>query len=66
MGTVAKAVDLRRLASDEYGRRDLTTAGLKELGRVVLEKEVEKPRWVTMSRWDNRLPTAEQGCFYVF
>ncbi|KAK4412791.1 hypothetical protein Salat_2926300 [Sesamum alatum] len=58
--TDGNVVDLRTLVAVKYRRRDLINAGLKELARVVLQKEVEKPREVTMSRWDNRWLTAEQ------
>ncbi|KAL2232955.1 Werner Syndrome-like exonuclease [Sesamum indicum] len=57
---VDNAVDLRRLAAGRNNRRDLLKAGLEELAKVVLRKEVEKPRGLTMSRWDSRLLTAEQ------
>ncbi|KAK6120437.1 hypothetical protein DH2020_045813 [Rehmannia glutinosa] len=59
-GGDANAVDLRRLAADEYDRWDLKNAGLKKLARIVLERDVEKPQAVTMSRWDYRWLTAEQ------
>ncbi|KAL0339819.1 UNVERIFIED_CONTAM: hypothetical protein Sradi_4498700 [Sesamum radiatum] len=58
---VHNAVDLRRLVANRYRRRDLLYAGLEELAKVVLHKEVEKPRRVTMSRWDSRWLTAEQA-----
>jgi ribonuclease D len=50
--TVANAVDLRFLAADGYGVRELRNAGLKILARQVLGVELVKPRSVTMSRWD--------------
>ncbi|GER37984.1 polynucleotidyl transferase [Striga asiatica] len=53
-------VDLRELAAERYGRPDLNSAGLRTLAGVVLERDVEKPRWVTMSRWDNRWLTPAQ------
>ncbi|XP_075491558.1 3'-5' exonuclease-like [Primulina tabacum] len=55
-----KAVDLRDLAADEFGNRDLKCKGLKDLASLVLGKEVDKPRWVTLSRWDNRRLTYDQ------
>lgn len=55
--SVAKTVDLRGAAKEAYG---LVNPGLKELARVVLGEEIEKPRRVTMSRWDNRWLTAQQ------
>ncbi|KAL3632603.1 hypothetical protein CASFOL_025587 [Castilleja foliolosa] len=59
-GNDTNAVDLRRLAANEYDRPDLKNAGLKMLARVLLEKEVSKPKSVTMSRWDNRKLTPAQ------
>ncbi|XP_059668278.1 3'-5' exonuclease-like [Cornus florida] len=57
---VATTVDLRGLAAAEYGLRELRNSGLKELARRVLGKELEKPRRITMSRWDNEWLTADQ------
>lgn len=51
---VRKFVDLRPVAASFYGMRELRNAGLKELTRVVLEKEISKPKRITMSRWDNQ------------
>ncbi|XP_022874050.1 Werner Syndrome-like exonuclease isoform X2 [Olea europaea var. sylvestris] len=51
-GYNANAVDLRKLAADKYQMKELKNAGLKSLARFVLEKEVEKPKNVTLSRWD--------------
>lgn len=59
-GDDAYAVDLRRLAAEEYDRPEFMNVGLRELGRIVLGVEVEKPRRVTLSRWDNWRLTAEQ------
>lgn len=47
-------VELGRLAGDRKGRTDLVNAGLKNLAREVLGLDFEKPRRVTMSRWDKR------------
>ncbi|KAG8372182.1 hypothetical protein BUALT_Bualt12G0039800 [Buddleja alternifolia] len=60
VGRHANAVELGKAAADAYGRSELQTAGLKELARVVLGKNVEKPRRVTLSNWDERWLTAEQ------
>lgn len=52
-----------------YGRRDLKGKGLKDLASLVLDKEVDKPRWVTLSGWDNRRLTYDQveyACFDAF
>ncbi|KAK9290804.1 hypothetical protein L1049_008982 [Liquidambar formosana] len=49
---VANAVDLGCLAARQLGMRKLHRAGLKDLAREILEKDVEKPRSVTLSNWD--------------
>ncbi|XP_047942676.1 Werner Syndrome-like exonuclease [Salvia hispanica] len=53
-------VDLRELAAERYGRRDLKNSGVKSLAALVLGKAVEKPKNVTMSRWDNPWLTPTQ------
>lgn len=53
-GMDAKIVDLRSLAAQVYDRVELKNSGVKGLTKVVLEKEVNKPRRVTMSRWDKQ------------
>ncbi|CAK9180498.1 unnamed protein product [Ilex paraguariensis] len=53
-------VDVRGLAANDYDMIELRNAGLKDLARQVLGKEIEKPRRVTMSRWDNQWLTSEQ------
>ncbi|KAL6997809.1 exodeoxyribonuclease I [Sarracenia purpurea var. burkii] len=58
--SVATTVDLRSLAAREYGMSALQNAGLKELARQVLGKEIEKPRRITMSRWDTEWLYADQ------
>ncbi|KAB1223004.1 Werner Syndrome-like exonuclease [Morella rubra] len=50
---VANVVDLRGRAEEEWGIRELRNAGLKQLAWVVLGKDIQKPRRVTMSRWDS-------------
>ncbi|KAL8493662.1 hypothetical protein ACS0TY_024737 [Phlomoides rotata] len=60
IGGGAQYVDLRGLAAEAYGRHELKNAGLKDLARIVLDKEVEKPHAVTTSPWDNRQLTPEQ------
>jgi len=57
---VANAVDLSRLAAEELGVRELRNAGLKTLVMEVLGKEVQKPKRITMSRWDNQWLTHAQ------
>ncbi|KAB1222804.1 Werner Syndrome-like exonuclease [Morella rubra] len=50
---VANVVDLRDLVEEEWGIRELRNAGLKQLAWEVLGKDIQKPRRVTLSRWDN-------------
>ncbi|KAF5788740.1 putative DNA helicase [Helianthus annuus] len=57
---VAKTVDLRTLATDVYGVREFKKAGLLQLARIVLGKEINKPKSVTMSRWDDQCLTLLQ------
>ncbi|XP_031382269.1 Werner Syndrome-like exonuclease isoform X2 [Punica granatum] len=52
---VGNPVDLRSLAG-----KALKNAGLKTLAKEVLGKEVEKPKRVTRSRWDNPWLTPAQ------
>ncbi|KAL1564069.1 exodeoxyribonuclease I [Salvia divinorum] len=59
-GFNTNTVDLRGLAAERYGRRDLKNSGVKSLAALVLEKEVDKPKNVTMSRWDNEWLTPTQ------
>lgn len=60
IGGDACHVDLRDVAADGYGVKELKNAGLKRLAKLVLGKEMEKPRHVTMSWWDNRRLRLEQ------
>ncbi|XP_030526060.1 Werner Syndrome-like exonuclease isoform X2 [Rhodamnia argentea] len=57
---VANAVDLRDLAARELGREELRRAGLKTLAKEVLGREIDKPKRVTTSRWDNPWLTSVQ------
>ncbi|KAL6507322.1 hypothetical protein OROGR_023517 [Orobanche gracilis] len=59
-GGSVRAVDLGRVAADCYGRKEMKSLGLKDLARVVLGKEMEKPHRVTMSAWDDRRLTSDQ------
>ena len=52
--------DLRRLAEDVLGERDMRGAGLRTLARRLLGMELEKPERITRSRWDNEWLTGEQ------
>ncbi|GFP86981.1 werner syndrome-like exonuclease, partial [Phtheirospermum japonicum] len=59
-GFRTNTVDLRGLAADKYGQPVLKRAGLKGLAGVVLQKDFEKLKRVTMSRWDNQWLTPAQ------
>ncbi|CAI9302443.1 unnamed protein product [Lactuca saligna] len=49
---VATAVDLRLIAAKKYRVKELKNAGLKQLTRKVLRKEMSKRKAVTMNRED--------------
>uniref|UniRef100_A0A803NYI2 3'-5' exonuclease domain-containing protein n=1 Tax=Cannabis sativa TaxID=3483 RepID=A0A803NYI2_CANSA len=51
--SVRKPVELGNLAANKYGDRSLKNAGLKRLASFVLGMQIEKPKRITMSRWDN-------------
>ncbi|XP_009339340.2 Werner Syndrome-like exonuclease [Pyrus x bretschneideri] len=57
---VANAVDLRGFAALRLGVLELGNAGLKRLASAVLGKELQKPKRVTMSRWDSQWLTYDQ------
>lgn len=57
---VNRTVDIRVLASNVYDPRECRNAGLKGLARVVLCLEIEKPRSVTMSDWENHPLSVDQ------
>jgi ribonuclease D len=49
---VANTVDLRGLAADGIGMPRLRQAGLKAVAAAVMGAQVQKPKNVTMGRWD--------------
>ncbi|XP_071713526.1 3'-5' exonuclease-like [Rutidosis leptorrhynchoides] len=51
---VARFADLRKLGAEELNARELYNAGMQELARRFLGAELDKPKCVTMSRWDKR------------
>ncbi|KAK7294619.1 hypothetical protein RJT34_17508 [Clitoria ternatea] len=57
---VANFLDLRSLAFDKLGDPQMKNAGIKKLGLLVLGLNVQKPKNVTMSRWDQPLLTPRQ------
>ncbi|PWA83665.1 ribonuclease H-like domain-containing protein [Artemisia annua] len=48
------------LAVEEFGAKELRNTGLKGLTGWVLGKELDKPKHVTMSRWDEEWLTLDQ------
>ncbi|KAK9048004.1 hypothetical protein SSX86_033034 [Deinandra increscens subsp. villosa] len=50
---VSNVKDVRRLAADAYGERELGNAGIKTLASRILGREIHKPKHITMSRWDD-------------
>ncbi|KAK4378111.1 hypothetical protein RND71_004407 [Anisodus tanguticus] len=66
---VDNVVDLRYLAADVYNSRSLRNAGLKTLCQIVLGREIEKPRHITMGRWDNEwldMDQVQYACIDAF
>ncbi|RLN23664.1 hypothetical protein C2845_PM07G05130 [Panicum miliaceum] len=57
---VANAVELRRVAAEALARPELRDAGLKALAREVMGVHVDKPKRLTMSKWEERRLLAEQ------
>ncbi|GMH18660.1 hypothetical protein Nepgr_020501 [Nepenthes gracilis] len=49
---VENTVDLRRLASKRMRRRELRNTGLAYLAKEVPSMEYEKPKKITLSKWD--------------
>ncbi|KAI3964848.1 hypothetical protein MKW92_011776 [Papaver armeniacum] len=49
---VARSEELAGLAEYTLGRTDIYRAGLRSLMRIVLRKELPKPRGILLSRWD--------------
>nr|GMD90613.1 Werner Syndrome-like exonuclease [Ipomoea batatas]GME19704.1 Werner Syndrome-like exonuclease [Ipomoea batatas] len=58
--SVRKAVDLRALAVRHSNDSSLKNVGLKDLVRIYLGAEMEKPKRVTMGKWDKEVLTTEQ------
>jgi ribonuclease D len=56
---VANFVELGSLAAKRLGEH-LRSAGLKRLALIVLGKDLEKPKKITMSRWNNLRLTPQQ------
>ncbi|XP_020271852.1 Werner Syndrome-like exonuclease [Asparagus officinalis] len=60
--SVANPVDLRAVAAEVYGRREMhmQQMGIVKLADEVLGMEVRKPKKITMSRWDQEYLTLDQ------
>ncbi|GJR07014.1 Werner syndrome-like exonuclease [Tanacetum coccineum] len=66
---VGRTADLRPLAVQGFNANELKNAGLKGLTRWVLGKDLVKPKYVTMSRWDNEwltLKRVQYACVDAF
>ncbi|XP_062179941.1 3'-5' exonuclease-like [Phragmites australis] len=57
---IANAVDLRYIAANVLSRPKLREAGLKTLAREVMGALIDKPKRVTMSKWDAWTLSPEQ------
>ncbi|RLM92892.1 hypothetical protein C2845_PM08G21080 [Panicum miliaceum] len=57
---VANAVELRHVAVEVLARPELRGAGLKALTREVTGAHIDKPKRLTMSKWDERRLSMKQ------
>jgi hypothetical protein len=57
---VANAVELRHVAAEVLERPELRGAGFKALTREVTGAHIDKPKRLTMSKWDERRLSMEQ------
>ncbi|XP_065854222.1 3'-5' exonuclease-like [Euphorbia lathyris] len=57
---VMNTIDLRSLAVQKSLDAAYQNAGLKELTLRVLGREIEKPKSITLSRWDSTMLTPDQ------
>ncbi|XP_055816355.1 3'-5' exonuclease-like [Solanum dulcamara] len=60
---VSNTVDLREWASVELDKKKLINSGLKDLGKEIAGIEIEKPKSVTISAWDQRWLSPNQICY---
>ncbi|KAL8489218.1 hypothetical protein ACS0TY_025211 [Phlomoides rotata] len=60
---VAKSRDLRSWAANELEKKELNNGGLKSLVKEILGKEMDKPKIVTLSRWNNRVLSNAQVAY---
>ncbi|KAL8489217.1 hypothetical protein ACS0TY_025210 [Phlomoides rotata] len=60
---VAKSRDLSSWAANELEKKELNNGGLKSLVKEILGKEMDKPKIVTLSRWNNRVLSNAQVAY---
>lgn len=60
---VSNVVDLREWAAEELNKKKLLNSGLKYLGKKIAGIEIEKPKSVTTSAWDQRWLSRKQICY---
>ncbi|MCD9646069.1 hypothetical protein HAX54_035593 [Datura stramonium] len=60
---VSNTVDLREWAAEELNKKKLLNAGLQDLGKKIVGIEIEKPKKVTTSAWDQRWLSSKQICY---
>ncbi|KAL5546808.1 hypothetical protein UlMin_006495 [Ulmus minor] len=58
--SVRNPVDVRDLAANSYSDSNLRNTSLKNLAKTVLGLEIEKPRRITMGRWDKEWLDTDQ------
>ncbi|KDP44091.1 hypothetical protein JCGZ_05558 [Jatropha curcas] len=66
---VARTKDMGHWASEKYNDRDIRKMGLKALVRQFLQKEIPKPKEITISEWNAkelRLEQIEYACLDAF
>ena len=49
---VTSMANVAELAADVFDHKEFKRAGLKTLVEAIMEEELEKPKHVTMSKWD--------------
>lgn len=60
---VSNTVDIREWAAVELNKKKLLDSGLKDLGKKIAGIEIEKPKSVTTSAWDQRWLSRKQICY---
>ncbi|KAG9129462.1 hypothetical protein Leryth_013048 [Lithospermum erythrorhizon] len=57
---VSRTIDLNQLAFRKYNNHKFLRMGLKRLAKVILGKDMAKPRDITLSKWDAEVLNFEQ------